>query len=365
MPQKVSALEETLYVRMNNQLISEMKEINGVQENSFYQLDFLKSARSKFDKEGSVVYVNDFSPFGIALLNTMFDLGYKSALHYKETLSYGFYDPTIARYVQPVSSQVSFSNSQMLNPYVYMQNNPFRSIPETDVNPDLEISELQSGTESASASGSGTIPSAWRQSYRLARAPSFGEVKAIFDLSKLIASKILSEKDDDFKKPKLQKLLVTKEYEDVESQTYTKETIQTEITTESNGYIYYDEDIEGDLVERRVKELNLVRTDRVISGNRRLYVRIAKDDSATFSNMYNGNTNTRKIGGYMGDDDTYHVTSYGKGDGDAVFYPAYEPNNPNSVSIPSVTKTITSTISIPGPIIKYRKLVGISMNMVE
>jgi len=163
------------YIKVNNQLIAKVDN----QEIKFYQLDFMKNVRTEFT-EDSVNQIVDYLPFGKALNLIASVFGYRSRFVDKDTSLYLNYDPEVGRFIIPVNTVADKFDSQSLNPYSFMKNNPFRQISSEQVVPDLTIPERQDGVEGKSVSGGGTLSQKWEK-HAYANKVSYKQVKAIVD----------------------------------------------------------------------------------------------------------------------------------------------------------------------------------------
>ena len=151
------AITSNSYIVLDQQLVSrvENSDLSG-QNIVFYQLDHNRNVRSEINTTGTMVDAIDYLPFGsqpsgeVTLIG---DAGYQSMVFDFAVNLYSLYDPSIGRYIAPMTEEFSTLDSQSLNSYSFMRNNPFRVVQPQFLAMDMSGVERQDGMESRSVSG--------------------------------------------------------------------------------------------------------------------------------------------------------------------------------------------------------------------
>ncbi len=147
------ARTDTTYIRVNNELVARN---NPDASTTYYHPDHLGSTSLLTDASGAVVEETRYYPFGVVreggalsrFLYTGQEADAETGLYY-----YGarFYDPALARFVQPDSLLPDAYDPQQLNRYSYVVNNPLKYVDPTGNWPSLQDvgSALKSTAETA------------------------------------------------------------------------------------------------------------------------------------------------------------------------------------------------------------------------
>ena len=152
-----SAYSYNSYITANNQLIAKVSD----EELSFFQVDYSGNVRTEFDISGAMSQAVDFLPFGAQpqggaeLAN---ELGFQGMVFDLATELYTNYDPSISRFLNPNNDLLSVYDSQTLNPYSFMRNNPYRIVDMTVASMSLSPSQIQSAVEGTSVTGTANNP---------------------------------------------------------------------------------------------------------------------------------------------------------------------------------------------------------------
>lgn len=131
---------DSTYIRANNEIVARN---NPDASTNYYHPDHLGSTSLLTDESGAVVEETRYYPFGVVreggvlsrYLYTGQEADGETGLYY-----YGarFYDPVLARFVQPDSLLPDLYDPQLLNRYSYVVNNPIKYIDPTGNWPSLQ-----------------------------------------------------------------------------------------------------------------------------------------------------------------------------------------------------------------------------------
>ncbi|MBU0665995.1 MAG: hypothetical protein KKC26_01400 [Nanoarchaeota archaeon] len=155
-------IAENSYIYVNDQLMVKVEKSIEQEESTikYFQLDFNKNVRTLFDEEGNMEDLVDYLPFGDSM--TQETLAYASKLRDRKTDLYGTYDASTGRSISPRPISVNkLSTPQALNFYSFPFNNPFRTIFQQALSPDLSIPETPAGASGKFGGSVSGAASAW------------------------------------------------------------------------------------------------------------------------------------------------------------------------------------------------------------